>query len=104
MESNSNERKIIMALEAFKKNPKLTIRAARKIYEILHTTLMKQHAGKQSQNNIPINSKKLTNLEKKIILDCIIKLVNQGFLLKQKNVQNIINFLCNTQSTFYIGP
>ena len=54
-----------MALEAFKKNPKLTIRAASRIYEVLHTTLMEQRAGKQSQNNIPINSKKFTNLEKK---------------------------------------
>ena len=68
MESSSNERKIIMALKTFKKNPKLTIRAANKIYEILHTTLMEQHIGKQSQNNIPINSKKLTKLKKKNFL------------------------------------
>ena len=76
MESSSNEKKIVMALEAFKKNPKLTIRAANRIYEVLHTTLMEQHAGKQLQNNIPINSKKFTNLKKKVIFDCIIKLVN----------------------------
>ena len=68
MESSSNEKKIVMALKTFKKNPKLTIQAASKIYKILCMTLMKQHAGKQSQNNIPINSKKLTNLKKKKFL------------------------------------
>ena len=86
MESSSNERKIVMALKAFKKNPKLTIRAASRIYEILRTTLMERRAGKQSRNNILINSKKLTNLKKKVVFDCIIKLVDQGFLLKQKDV------------------
>ena len=65
-----------MALKTFKKNPKLTIQAASRIYEILHITLMEQHVGKQSPNNISINSKKLTNLKKKVILDCIIELVN----------------------------
>ena len=76
MESSSNERKIVIALETFKKNPKLTIQAASKIYEVLCTTLMKQRAGKQSQNNILINSKKLINLKKKIVFDCIIELVD----------------------------
>ena len=76
MESSSNERKIVMALKIFKKNPKLTIQAASKIYEIFHTTLMERHAGKQLRNNILINSKKFINLKKKVIFDCIIKLIN----------------------------
>ena len=68
MESSSNEKKIVMALEAFKKNLKLTIQAASKIYEIFHMTLMEQHTGKQLQNNILINSKKFINLKKKKFL------------------------------------
>ena len=64
MESNSNEKKIVMALEIFKKNPKFIIQAVNKIYKILHITLIKQYISKQLQNNIPINSKKLTNLKK----------------------------------------
>ena len=36
-----------MALETFKKNPKLTIQAASKIYEVLCMTLMEQRIGKQ---------------------------------------------------------
>ena len=95
MESSSNEKKIVMAFETFKKNPKLTIWTANKIYEILHTTLMKWHTGKQSQNNIPINSKKLINLEKKIVLDHIIELIDWKFLPRQKNVRNMVDFLCN---------
>ena len=65
-----------MAFKTFKKNPKFTIQIASKIYEIFYTTLIKQHAGKQSQNNIPINSKKFTDLKKKVILNHIIKLIN----------------------------
>ena len=76
MESSSNERKIVMAFEAFKKNPKLIIQAANRIYEVFCMTLMEQCVGKQLRNNIPINSKKFINLEKKVVFDCIIKLVN----------------------------
>ena len=49
MESSSNERKIVMALEAFEKDPKLTIRAASRIYEVPRTTLMERRAGKNMQ-------------------------------------------------------
>ena len=103
MESSSNEKKIVMALEVFKKNLKFTIQTASRIYEVFHMTLMEWHAGKQLRNNILINSKKFTNLEKKVILDCIIKLVDWKFLLKQKNVWNIVDSLCNAWYMFHIG-
>ena len=95
MESSSNEKKIVIALKTFNKNPKLTIQAANKIYEVLHTTLMERHAGKQLQNNIPINSKKFINLKEKVVLDHIIELVDQKFLLKQKNVRDMADSLCD---------
>ena len=76
MESSSNEKKIVMALEAFKKNLKFTIWAANRIYEIFHMTLMERRAGKQLWNDILINSKKFINLKKKVVLDCIIELVD----------------------------
>ena len=104
MESSSNEKKIVMAFEAFKKNPKLTIWAASRIYKIPCTTLMEWHIGKQSQNNISINSKKFTNLKKKVVFDCIIELINQRFLPKQKDIWNMVDFLCNIQNMSYIKP
>ena len=65
-----------MAFEAFKKDPKLTIRAASRIYEVLCTTLMERRVGKQLRSDIPINSKKFINLEEKVVLDHIIELVD----------------------------
>ena len=65
---------------------------------------MERHTGKQLRSNIPINSKKFINLEKKIVLDCIIELVNQRFLPKQKNVRNMADSLCNAWNVSRVGP
>ena len=64
MGSSSNEKKIVITLETFKKNLKLIIKTASKIYEIFYTTLMEQRVGKQLHNNISINFKKFINIKK----------------------------------------
>jgi hypothetical protein len=45
MESSSKESRMILALEAMKNNPYLTIRAAAKLYEVPRTTLQIRCAG-----------------------------------------------------------
>ncbi|KAK1837465.1 putative transposase [Colletotrichum chrysophilum] len=45
MSSSSNESRIILAIEAIKKDPKLSVRKAASIYKVLRTILRNQRAG-----------------------------------------------------------
>ena len=80
MQSSSKERNIIMTLQAIKRNLKLSIRRASEIYEISRTTLANRRNNRQSKRDILANLMNLTNLEKKVIFDRIINLVNYKFL------------------------
>jgi hypothetical protein len=79
MESSSKESRMILALEAMKNNPYLTIRAAAKLYEVLRTTLQTRCAGVQSRRDIPVNSTKLTLIEETVFLETIFDLDTRGF-------------------------
>ena len=94
MQSSSNENKIIMALQAINQNLKLSIKRASQIYEVPRTTLINRRDGIQSKCDISSKSKNLTDLKKKIIFEHIIDLINCSFLLRQDNVRNIANLIC----------
>jgi hypothetical protein len=74
MESSSKERNLILALQAMKNNPKLTINAAAKLYEVFRTTLRRRHVDIPSRCDIPVNLRKLTPIEESILLEKILDL------------------------------
>ena len=63
METSSMESRIILALQAFQKTPKLSLRKAAILYNIPASTLCDRRAGKRSRRDIITNSKKLTETE-----------------------------------------
>jgi hypothetical protein len=79
MESLPKESRIILALEALKKDPKLSVQKAATIYEILRSSLRDRRAGKQPRCEIPANSRKLTDLEEIVLLKRILDLDARGF-------------------------
>ena len=93
------EANIILALQALENNKNLSIRVAAKTYNVTHTILIKQCRGRPAQCDIPANSKKLTELEKKTIVQYIIKLSIYSFPPRLSNVKDMANNLlciCNT--------
>ena len=56
----SNESRIILTLEAFKKNDTLSLQAIAKSYSVSPTTLMRRRDGKLVRHDSLVNSKKLT--------------------------------------------
>jgi hypothetical protein len=86
MESSSKESRMILALEAMKNNPYLTIRAAAKLYEVPRTTLQTRCAGVQSRRDIPANSTKLTLIEETVLLETILDLDTRGFQARLADV------------------
>ena len=68
MESNSQESRVILALQALKNDPRLTTRRAAKIYFVPRTTLCDQYSGRQSRRDIQPKTRKLTDLEESVIV------------------------------------
>ena len=64
----SMEAKLVIALEACKNDSKLSLRAVSKIYTVPYTTLHRRYSGTPSRYDTPANSRKLTDLEEKIII------------------------------------
>ena len=68
MPISSNEASIILALQALERNKKLSVRRAAEIYGVCDRTLGRRRAGMPARYNTPANSRKLTDLEEKIII------------------------------------
>ncbi len=81
MDSTPYEARIVLALKALESSPKLSIRAAAKIYNVSNTTLQARRVGRLPRREIPANSRKLTNLEEQMIVQFIIDLVTRAFPL-----------------------
>jgi hypothetical protein len=68
MPPDNKEARILLALQALKNNPKLSIRRAAEIYKVHYRTLHRRHKGSQSRRDIIPKSRKLSDLEEQIIV------------------------------------
>ena len=72
MNPNSTESRLILALQAIKSNPDLSVRRAAQIYNVPRRTLVDRRAGKPSRRDIQPKSRKLTNSEESMIVQYIL--------------------------------
>lgn len=103
MESSLKESRIILALKALEKDLKLSVRAAAKIYDVPRSTLQTRRDGVKSRRDISVNSKKLTDLEEKVLLERIVDLDTRGFSPRLTNVQEMANRLCMDRDALRVG-
>jgi hypothetical protein len=104
MECSSNESRIILALKALKRDPNLSIRAAAKVYQVARTTLECRQAGRKSRCDISANSRKLTDLEEKALVNRILDLDSRGFQPRLEDVREMANRLCTDRDALHVGP
>ena len=98
MSSTSNEARIILALEALKKDPKLSLSAAAKLYSVPYTTLPNRRAGRPARHDLPANSRRLTDSEEKAIVQYVLELDVRSFPPRLRGMEDIANHLlcvCN---------
>jgi hypothetical protein len=93
-----NEGQLLLAIEAIRKDPKLSIRAAAKLYGVPHVTLTYRLRGMPSRRDIPANSRKLTNSEESAIIQYILDLDLRTFLPRLSEVEDMANLLLATRS------
>ena len=89
----NNEAKILLALQAYKNDPKLSLRRAPKLFQLSHTTLLCRHNGVQTRDNTIPKSRKLSNLEEEIVTKYILDLNLRGFPPRLRGVEEMANRL-----------
>ena len=104
MDSISNESQLLLAIEALKKNPKLSIRAAAKIYSVSRNTLQRRRNSIQSRRDTIPNLRKLTDLEESTIIQYILDLDSRSFPPRLCGVQNLANRLLVDRDAAPVGP
>jgi len=79
MSISSNEASIILALQALERNENLSVRRVVEIYKVCDRTLGRRRAGMPARRDILANSRKLTDLEEKTIVQYITELCARAF-------------------------
>lgn len=103
METASKESLMILALQALKNDPKLSVRKAAQIYRVSPTTLTRRQKGKPSQAETTVKSRKLSNLEEKTIVQRLLKLDSQGFPVRIRGVEDMANLLRRERDASPVG-
>jgi len=103
METTSYEARINLALEAIQRDPKLSNRAAAKIYALNKDTLRDRRAGRPVRRDIPANSRKLTDLEEQTIIQYIVELCTRAFHPRLCYVEDMANRLLRERDAPPVG-
>jgi hypothetical protein len=93
MDLSQKEGRLLMAIEALKKDPQLGIATVTKIYNVIRSTLRLRLSGILSRNDISANLRKFTDSEEKVIIQYIIDLNLRAFLSRISDVEDMANLL-----------
>lgn len=99
----SVEGRLLLAIEALKKDPKLTENRAAKLYDVPRTTLQRRRAGRPSRRDINPPRQRLTNLEESAIIDYIIDLDTRAFPPRLAMVEDMANRLLAERNEKPVG-
>ena len=103
MATVSIEAKMTLALDALEKDPKLSERAAAKLYGVKRATLQTRRNGVAPRRDTPPNSRKLTDLEEKAIIQYILELDSRSFPPRLAGVEDMANHLLDTRGAPRVG-
>ena len=103
MNPNLNENRILLAIQAIKKDPDLSRRKVAKIYNISLNTLCERLNGRQPRHNIMPNSRKLVDIEESCVVRYILELDSQGLPPRLSNVEDMANRLLDQRGASRVG-
>jgi len=93
MASHSYEARVILALEAIRKDKKLSLRAVAKIFEVFDRTLYRRRDGHTLRRDTEPNLKNLTRSEETTIVQYILELCARSFPPRLSGVEDMANQL-----------
>jgi hypothetical protein len=103
MDSNSTESRLILALQALKNDPNLSVKRAAQIYKVPRSTLAMRRDSIPSRRDIQPKSRKLSNSEESAIVQYILHLDSKGFPPRISSVKDMANHLLAQRSTERVG-
>ena len=103
MRSALDERQLLLAIQAIRKDPKLSCRNAAKIFGVSRTTLGQRLQGRQSQCDKMPNSRKMNDVEESTIVRYALELDSQGFPPRLAHVEDMANRLSDQRGARRVG-
>lgn len=103
MEIQTQEARIILAIEALRTSKTLSRRAAAKLYDMPYSTLSDRINGHTSIRDRRPANQKLTKLEEEVIIRYILDLDERGFGPRLASVEDMANFLLETRGARRVG-
>ena len=103
MPRSNNEANIFLALQAYRNDPKLSLRRAAKIYQVKYSTLFDRENGVTARCDWIPKSRKLSDLEEQIIVQFILDLDSRGFPPRLRGVEEMVNRLLAERDASPVG-
>ena len=103
MPQKNDESQILLAIQAMQNDPKLSARAAGKIYSVDHYKLSSRKQGVRLRRDITANSQKLSDLEETTIVQYVLDLDSRAFPPRLRDVEDMANNLCIARDASCVG-
>ena len=103
MESQSKESRMILAVQAFKRNSRQSLRTLAGVYNVNRTTLNNRIKGLGARVDQPANSRNLTLTEEEVIVREIVHLDSRGFPPRLRHVEDMANQLRVARNVRHVG-
>ena len=103
MPSPTNERRVILALQALKNDESLSVLAAAKAYNVNRMTLTRRRAGRPARRDATPKSKKLTQSEEEAIVQYVLELDTRSFPPRLRGVEDMANQLLRVRDAPPVG-
>jgi hypothetical protein len=103
MEIQTQEARILLAIEAIRTTKKLSQRSTAKLYKVPLSTLSDRIAGRTYRPDSKANRQKLSELEEAVIIRYILDLDSRGFAPRLTSVEDIANLLLKSRGQNTIG-
>jgi hypothetical protein len=103
MEIQTQEARIILAIEAIRISKKLSKRSVAKFYKVLYATLSDRIAGRTYRPETKPNRTKLSELEDGVIIRYILDLDSRGFASRLAGVEDIANYILESRGRKRVG-
>ncbi len=103
MSVQTQEARIILAIEAIRTSKKLSRRKAAKIYEVPESTLRDRINGRTTVPKRRLVAQNLTELEEGVIVNHILDQDSRGFSPRQADVEDMANYLRKCRRAKLVG-
>lgn len=103
MSEPSKEARLLLAVKAYRENPKLGYRPIARSYRVSETTLRRRINGQLPLSERRPAMAKLTELEEKVILERVLDLSARGFAPRIAGVEDMANFILASQGRGRVG-